>query len=504
MDMGLAHLSVDEVLVALGSALDSPPRLLPQSSIDPALTARREEVAEWVQTRLAGDFLPTPEETVAVSKGRHGVRPVAIWDLPSRLAYQALTSRLEANLPPLRRGKTEWRSFQRSPLVHDGRYVVSMDIAACYQHIDHALLGEELLIKTGAHATVEALSSLLFEATGRTFGLPQQSRASDVLAEAVLDRLERALVRRGLLVSRYNDDFRFACDTWPTVVRSIEVFSEETRVMGLTVNDLKTVTWSRSKYVEQLDEGDRLRAEIAEEAELDLTEFDEDAYDSEPVVIEKPDPDEVNLLTSFRVLDRWARIAGRGTVAARRNAEHRAIVEILPFALAALANEQEITSEILTLCMRMLRFERTMTPAVGRYLIGRDDDEAVLAAFDKLLRSNWYLNGWQTWWLQQPLARMPGFASGRGAARRLRWTREALTSAEHTPILRAHAALTLARLRQIRAEEILSIYDRSSDAVRPVLVAAIGLLNPSNSIRRSVVDESQLHRWVYDWAALSA
>ena len=117
-------------------------------------------------------------------------------------------------------------------------------------------------MKTGNHLTVEAICSLLLETGGITFGLPQQSRASDVLAEVVLDRLERALVRRGLQVARYNDDFRFACNSWSSVVRSIEVLSEEARLMGLTVNDMKTITWGHAKYEQQLDEADRLRQEM--------------------------------------------------------------------------------------------------------------------------------------------------------------------------------------------------------------------------------------------------
>jgi hypothetical protein len=274
--------------------------------------------------------------------------------------------------------------------------------------------------------------------------------------------------------------------------------------MGLTMNDLKTVTWRRSKYETQLDEGDRLRKEIADDAELDLTEFAEDTYNGTFVVVEEPNEDDVDFLTAIRVLERWDRVAGRGTVPARRGAEHRAVLEILPFALATLANDPQTTSEILSLCMKLLRYERSMTPAVCRYLITRNDDDAVLAAFDRLLRGTWYLNDWQTWWLQQPMARISGFGSGSRAAKRIEWLRQSLKSAEHTPILHANAALTLARFQQINVGEILQMYDRSSNVVRPVLVAAIGLLRPMDNIRRSVVDDSQLHRWIYDWAAQNA
>ena len=146
--------------------------------------------------------------------------------------------------------------------------------------------------------------------------------------------------------------------------------------------------------------------------ELDLTEFNEGEYDED--VAEEPDPDEVSIMTAILVLERWNRVAGRGTVAASWKAEHRAVVELLPFAFGTLEALPATTTRILSLCMKMLRFERTMTPAVGRYLTGRNDEANLLAAFDRLLRSRSYLNGWQTWWLQQPVARLPGFASGRG------------------------------------------------------------------------------------------
>ena len=43
-----------------------------------ALLGRRDEVAEWAHQQLSGEFLPTLEEIVSVSKARHGVRPVAM------------------------------------------------------------------------------------------------------------------------------------------------------------------------------------------------------------------------------------------------------------------------------------------------------------------------------------------------------------------------------------------------------------------------------------------
>jgi hypothetical protein len=154
--------------------------------------------------------------------------------------------------------------------------------------------------------------------------------------------------------------------------------------------------------------------------------------------------------------------------------------------------------------MLLLRYERTMTPAVATYLTSRHDEQDVIAAFDKLLRSKSYLNGWQAWWLQQPLARLVGFANGDGATRRLAWARAVLISAESTPVLRAEAARTLARHGRIDLRELLEIYDRSSNIVRPVLSGAIALLKPGKDIRSAVAGDSKLNEWAYDWAAAFA
>jgi RNA-directed DNA polymerase len=495
-----ALVTVDGLRAALDAELDTPPRLLPPSAIHPALTKIRDDVAHWAAARLSGRFLPTAEETVAVSKAHHGVRPVAIWDLPSRLLYHALCARLANNLTPIERGRAAWWTFLRSPLDHPGRYVVTSDIAACYELIDHGLLANELLVQTGDHPTVEAITYLLHETSGRAYGLPQQSLASDTLAEAFLDLLERALIRRGLTVARYNDDFRFSCDSWSEVVRALEVLSEEARSLGLTVNDLKTVTWGRRKYEEHLDEGDRLRQEIADDARLDLTDYDVQPYTNLVVEI-PPSSTEVDLHAARLVLERWERVAGRGRVADRKRAEHRALLELLPFALATLGSSRHTDTDTVRICMRLLRFERTMTPAVATYLVTQDDEALILDAFDRLLRAGAYLNGWQTWWLQQPLARLTSFASGNGGVRRVKWARTTLASSEHTPVLRAPIVLTLARHGQIKLEEVLQIYHRSSATVRPVVVAAAALLSPRRDVARALKDDDRLHEWVYDWAA---
>lgn len=311
----------------------APPRLLPRSSVYPALIGRELEVAEWLTGQLNSQFVPSVQQVVAANKGGHGVRPITVMDLPSRIAYRTLAEQLALALPDLERSRSDWKKFKRAPLGRKGAYVVGADIAACYQQIDHDLLARELLVQTGDFETVDAIKGLLHQTSGTRQGIPQQSHSSDLIADPFLARLERSLVRRRLQVDRYNDDFLFTCATWSEVIRSIEVMEEEARRLGLIVNDQKTITWRRETYEKQLDASDDLRRELADEAELDLTRFDTDPYDGS-VVAEAPAQSDVDALSALRILERWSSVAGRGTVSDRRRKEHRAIVELVPLALA--------------------------------------------------------------------------------------------------------------------------------------------------------------------------
>ncbi|MGC5321578.1 RNA-directed DNA polymerase [Micromonospora arida] len=486
---------------SLDRQIDKPPRMLPQNGILQALSQRRPKAVTWVQQVVGGRFTPSAEETIAVSKINHGVRPVAVWDLPTRVLYGALTMRLEPLLPAVDRGQAQWAAFKRAPLNYEGSYIVATDIASCYQYIDHSLLIDELLVQVGEHAAVNTLGDLLSTAQGRTYGIPQQSAASDLLAEALMDRLERTLLRRGIQAGRYNDDFRFTCRSWSEAVRAIETFSEETRRLGLTMNDLKTITWKRSTYQRSLDEAEDLRQQIAVDAQYDLTLFEYDPY-GEEVALQPPDLTDVDREAAARIIERWANVGGRSQIPARRVKEHRALLDLLTSALVTLETAPGTDLDLLKHLMRMLRFARQMTPAVCRYLGGLADPAPAIAAFDKLLTTRAYLNDWQSWWLQSAIASNAAFGTGEGAKRRIEWVRAALGAQAPTP--RAYAALTLARQGQIKADELLRLYDRTGTTARPLLVAAIALTKPSTRISNAVIQDNPLHRWVYEWALTGA
>lgn len=95
-----------------------------------------------------------------------------------------------------------------------GDYVVSSDLRAFYQYVDHALLARKILSKAGDAIGVDVLTELLVATSGQAFGLPQQSAPSGVWAKTYIDVVERRLKRRELTLWRCNDDWRITTKKW--------------------------------------------------------------------------------------------------------------------------------------------------------------------------------------------------------------------------------------------------------------------------------------------------
>src|SRR6266567_5385103 len=111
------------------------------------------------------------------------------------------------------------------------------------------------------------------------------------------------------------------------------------------------------------------------------------------------------------ILERWSKLAGYGVRTGPRKGEYRALRELGTLALATLSGDPETNPIVLQNILRLLRFERTFAPIFARYLGERDDAAMLLDAFDKLLKSRAYLNGWQAWWLEHTVAKLKQFKS---------------------------------------------------------------------------------------------
>lgn len=484
----------DLIARAIRGVQSTAPRLLPA---DPGLQAcvdNVEAAAKWISSVVNATFTPSREEVVAASKPGSGVRPVAIWDLPSRVLFRALTDKIAVALPPLERGAEQWKAFKWSPLKVDCRYIVTTDITSCYQYIDHALLAEELHVQGGDHQSVEAVVHLLAEIGSRSYGVPQQSWASDVLAEAFLDKIERALIRRGVQVTRYNDDFRFACASWSKAVEAIELFADIARQHGLAMNDQKTFTWKRATYEQSLVEMQEQRTAITDEVGFGAwTEADYEEAMSRLFT-----PTAVQNKGAAKLLHLWRTGARRTNHARRPSARQRALAELLPEALRTLTSPNDPGDEEIKDALQVLRYARHQTPQLAAYLASKPASAVLQEAFGDLLQRRAYLNSWQTWWMLTSLAGKPGFTTGRSGRVRSSWLQRAKDATSPAGIVGANAALAMSRLGEVDLEHLMRMYDRASATVRPTIVAAIARANPPTNIRRSIEQESRLHKLVWE------
>lgn len=484
-------LTVADLSGAVQFATDHPRRLLPEREwLTAAIEAHRDDFAQMAHTQITGEWQPSRERIIGASKARHGVRPVAVWDPVSHAAYDALVAKITPSLPELVRSGDAWREFLRSPLAlpkAKATYVVTADIASCYQFVDHGILAAELAERSNDRSIVQSIIDLLRETGDRRYGLPQQSRSSDIIAEPYLARLERAVVRKGLRLSRYNDDFRFMCASWSEVNKAIEVLSEEARSLGFTLNDSKIVTWKRASYEKSLDAADALRDKLSDEVGFVFDEYDDDSVVSE---------EEADTEGALAVLGLWEEVAGKGVVSEEHRATHRSLLELLPRALGSLTATAHDDQDAVHVAFDLLRFEQTLTPNVCRYLASVPTKEYVLTAFDEFLDDEGYLTDWQSWWVQAPFRKIEKYASSR---KRREWLDGVFAKTEHAPLVRAETALTIASLSPsaIDSGALIGLYDRASRVERPSVVAALAKSGVSGSIRKAVIADSALHKWIF-------
>lgn len=475
--------------------------LMPQTPVLPILLSRSADVAKWACAQLSGDFDPVPEQVITVRKTRHGVRPVAELFLRDQLLYRALVVAWKDLLPIPERSSEAFETFDEAPLADQAAtYIVSSDIAAFYQYVDYDMLSREVVARTGDVARVDKLVELLTSVTGRRFGVPQQSEPSDVLAEAYIDVLERRLIRAGLSVWRYNDDFRITAGSWSNALAAVDTLEREARRLGLALNDAKTIIRKRDTYRTMIARREQIRREIAEEAELDLTGIPfgwgyGDAMDT------LPDPNDVRTQAFVKILERWRESADD-------DIHRHALIQLIPAALSHLGQVRGETNDVIDICMEMLRTEQALTPSVANYMKQVDDADQprALAAFDRLLNSNPYLTPWQASWLAPVLSRTTAPITGSNGRLWPHWLRSVWDDARAPEPVRAAVAQSLARHKVLTSDELLEAYDHMSETSRPALAAALGTtgLNPGSKQARAITSEDDLIRWQFEWGALHA
>jgi len=418
---------------------------------------------------LANGFSLRPVDVIFAHRYGSGTRPVPDLAIEARLVIEALAMRLAALLARdadllgltahLDREAGQKLDFERAPLA-DQRpaYVATADVASFYEYVDHDLLANEIVELTGDPGLAAAVKTALSEMLGRGFGLPQGPHGSDVFASLYLSRVDRRLIRAGVPITRFNDDYLIRASTASGAQRDLAGLERALRDLGLILNHQKTQVLTADQYERGLLAYQELlqAAAIATISPPPGYTFDPDEFEG----ISLEDADESVIEAAFeRALD-----DNEHPFAART----RMIDSALPY-LAAFKNLAPLwrLGELVENWPAHIRNVNLYL----RRLIDTDHEGEVIERVTRALRTHALAFPWVQGWLLDVLARSTetddSFAE---------WLKD-VVSASSTPwFVRGRALIALAQTGEFAEQSLVAdLFDAAPRAGKPDIVAAVQL-----------------------------